>query len=111
MNRSEAKEIFSGPIPSVRTPFRRDGEIDFAGLRNVVDACVSSGARAIMLTAGDSHWACMSEEEIAAVTKAVCQQVRNRATVIAADRYLYTNRAIAFARLVREMGAATVLCM
>lgn len=111
MNRTEAKDIFSGPIPSIRTPFKRDGEIDFAGLAKIVDLCLVHEYRAIMLTAGDSHWACLSESEIAAVTRAVCQQVKGRASVITADRYLDTTRAVEFAGMVRELGAATVMVM
>jgi len=111
MNRSEAKTLFSGPIPSIRTPFLKDGEIDFAGLARIVDRCIAGGARALMLTAGDSHWICMSEAEIAAVTQAVCRQVRGQASVIAADRYLDTTRAIEFAGMVRELGASTVMVM
>lgn len=111
MNRSEARDIFSGPIPSIRTPFLRDGNIDFAGLAKVVDRCIENKYRAIMLTAGDSHWACMSESEIAAVTQAVCRQVKGRASVIAADRYLDTTRAVEFAGMVRELGASTVMVM
>jgi 4-hydroxy-tetrahydrodipicolinate synthase len=111
IDRSEAKELFAGPMPSIRTPFLKHGEIDFPGLRKIVDTCIASGARALMLTAGDSHWACLSEAEIAAVTKAVCDQARNRAAVIAADRYLDTARAIEFAGMVRDMGADTVMCM
>jgi len=111
MNRSEAKDIFSGPIPSIRTPFKRDGDIDFAGLAKIVDLCLAHAYRAIMLTAGDSHWACMSESEIATVTQAVCQQVKGRASVIAADRYLDTTRAVEFAGMVRELGASTLMVM
>jgi len=111
MNRSEAKDIFSGPIPSIRTPFRSDGDIDFPGLAKIVDGCIANAYRAIMLTAGDSHWACMSEAEIAAVTQAVCRQAKGRASIIAADRYLDTTRAIEFAGMVRELGASTVMVM
>jgi 4-hydroxy-tetrahydrodipicolinate synthase len=111
MHRSEAKDIFSKPIPSIRTPFGRDGSIDFAGLAKVVDRCIENKYRAIMLTAGDSHWACLSESEIAEVTQAVCRQVKGRASVIAADRYLDTTRAVEFAGMVRELGASTVMVM
>lgn len=111
MNRSEAKDIFAGPIPSIRTPFARDGEIDFRALAGLVDHCMVNGARALMLTAGDSHWMCLSEQEIAEVHKTVCEQARRRAAVIAADRYLDTNRAMAFAKMVCDLGAATVMVM
>ncbi len=111
MNRSEAKEMFSGPIPSIRTPFLEGGEIDFDGLRNVVYSCMSNGARVVMLTAGDSHWACMSDQEIETVTRVVCDQAKGRAAVIAADRYLDTGRATVFAQMLRDMGAATVMTM
>jgi hypothetical protein len=43
----ELLAALSSPIPSVRTPFLQDGEIDFDGLRRYVEQCLANGARAL----------------------------------------------------------------
>ena len=101
----DSKSIFSVPIPSISTPFRADGEIDFIALAEMVERYISWGSTVLMLTAGDSHFACMSDREIAEVTYAVLKQVNHRAYVIVADRYFATNAAMEFARETQVRGA------
>jgi hypothetical protein len=83
----------SGPMPSLKTPFNRDGSIDYDGLRNLIDCNLAAGAKALMLTAGDSHYVALSEQEIAEVTLATIRHTAGRALVIAADRYYHTTQA------------------
>lgn len=100
-----AKSILSVPIPSISTPFLKNGEIDFHSLANMVEQYISWGSTALMLTAGDSNFICMSDREIAEVTYAVLKQVNHRAYVIVADRYFATNAAVEFARETQKRGA------
>jgi 4-hydroxy-tetrahydrodipicolinate synthase len=104
-------DALSSPVPSIRTPFESSGDIDFASLDRIVDFCLDAGARALMLTAGDSHYLCLSDDEIADVTRAVCKRAAGKALVIAADRYHATRRAVAFATYARDVGADIVMCM
>lgn len=101
----------SGPMPSLKTPFNRDGTIDFDGLRNLIDCNLAAGAKALMLTAGDSHYVALSEQEIADVTLATIQHTAGRALVIAADRYYHTTQAIRFAEFARSAGADLLMVM
>jgi 4-hydroxy-tetrahydrodipicolinate synthase len=110
MNRDEFRIRLAGPIPSIRTPFLRGGEIDFPGLRNQVEFCLQAGAGALMLTMGDSHLICLSDAEIAEVTRVTCEQARGRALVIAADRYHATSRSVEFARYAKSVGADLMMC-
>lgn len=59
-----------------------------------------------MLTAGDSHYIALTEQEFAEVTRVTVEHVAGRALVIAADRYLHTRQAVAFGTTGR--GSATV---
>ena len=110
-DRSDIAEHFRGPIPSLNTPFRRDGSVDYDALRKLIDAQIAGGTKAILLTAGDSHYFCLSDEEIAEVTRATCRHVAGRAMVIAADRQYSTARAVQFARFARGQGADVLMCM
>lgn len=111
MNRDDARAMLSGPIASVRLPFTRDGEVDHAGLREFIERCIANGTLAIVLTAGDSHYACLSDAEIGDVTRTTISQVGGRAMVVAADRYHSTTRSTAFARFARDEGADIVMCL
>lgn len=107
----EVRAQLTGPIPSIRTPFTPDGDVDFAALDDLVDRCIDGGAAVLMLTAGDSHFLCLSDEEILEVTRATCRRARGRAQVIAADRSHSTARAVEFAGLARDAGAFCLMAM
>ena len=101
----------AGPMPSLKTPFNRDGSVDFNGLRNLIDCNLAAGAQALMLTAGDSHYVALSEQEIAEVTRTTIQHNAGRALVIAADRYYNTSQAVGFAGFARDAGADLLMVM
>ncbi len=106
-----AREALTGPIASVRTPFSRDGGVDFDGLRSVIDFDIEAGSKAIVLTAGDSHYIALSDAEIAQVTTAAVEHVAGRALVVAADRYYHTRQAVEFAGFARQAGADIVMVL
>ena len=110
-SRDEIREALTGPVPSIRTPFTRHGDVDFDGLRRVLDFCLDAGGRTMLLTAGDSHYLCLTEAEIAEVTRVTVEHVAGRAMVVAADRYYGTPAALRFAREVRDLGADVLMLM
>ena len=63
MDIQEAKSYLTGPVMSMTTPFTSDGLIDYDGVGNVIDASIDGGSRTIMLTAGDSHYACLADDD------------------------------------------------
>ena len=105
ISREDAKEIFVGPFPTVCTPFSRDGSIDFATLAKQVDIHLSSGAKTLVMTYGNSLCSLITDQEVAEVTKAVAEQVAGRATVVAADRRWATSKEIEFAQYAKSVGA------
>lgn len=111
MDRQQVRESLTGPVASVRTPFNQDGGIDFAGLRNYVEFCISAGSRSIVLTYGDSLYSVLTDDEIAEVTKVVVEQSARRAMVVAADRQWATPKEVAFARYAREAGADLLMVL
>ena len=111
MNREEIRKALAGPVPSISTPFKKDGEIDYDGLRNMVDFDIAAGSKTILLTAGDSHYICMSEKEIAEVTKVVVEHTAGRAMVVAAEKYYNTRKVVEFAQYVRSIGADILMVM
>jgi 4-hydroxy-tetrahydrodipicolinate synthase len=96
---------FGGPIASVRTPFGRDGRIDYEGLQRMVDFDVEAGAGALLLTWGDSLFSLLEDQEIAALTAAVVRGADGRAVVAACTGRWPTSKAVEFAAFCRKVGA------
>ena len=69
MNRDEIRACLTGPFPSIRMPFNEDGSVDYDSLRHEIDFIIAAGSKTVLLTAGDSHYMCLSDEEIAQVTR------------------------------------------
>ena len=105
MDQDEVRAHLTGPVSSVVMPFNKDGSVDDDGLRNFVDASIAGGSRSIILTAGDSHYCCMTHEEIAHVTKVTCEHTAGRALVVAADYFYGTALAVEFAKFAKAEGA------
>ena len=106
---AQIRAHLSGPIGSVRTLFRQDGEIDFDGVRGYVDYLVAAGSRTVLLTIGDSHLLILTDDEIAELTRVVVEQTAGRALVVAADKAWGTVKCAEFARYARGLGADVLM--
>ncbi len=109
---AEVRAALGGPWPSLRTPFTRDGDIDFEALRRMLDFLIeTSQVKAVVLTFGDSLYSILSDDEVAEVTRAVCRHVGKRAFVVAADRRWWTGKEVAFAQYCAEVGADMLMVL
>lgn len=111
MDRSRAFQAFTGPVPSFRTPFDRSGEIDYDACGRLVERLLEAEPPSILLTAGDSHYLCLSDEEILDLTGFVARAVGGRTVLVGADRYHATPRAPRFAEELISRGADLVMTM
>ena len=111
IERSRVREALTGPVSSIRPPFHRDGRIDYDGLRSVIDFNISAGSKTMLLTAGDSHYIALSDQEIAEISRAVVEHTAGRAMVVTADRYFGTPQAVAFALHVARLGADVLMVL
>lgn len=107
----ETRNALTGPVPSVRTPFNKDGSIDYDSLRGMIDFDIAAGAKTIMLTYGDSLYSVLTDDETAQVTRVVVEHVAGRAMVIAADRTWGTPKEIEFAQYCSEVGADILMVL
>ena len=64
ISKADVRSALTGPVPTIRTPYLESGEIDYKALRNIIDFDLQAGAKAIVLTAGDSHLIAISDREI-----------------------------------------------
>jgi len=98
------RHALTGPVASLRTPFNRDGSVDYAGVRRQIDYLLGQGARATLLTAGDSHLLCLTDDEMRELHRVAAEHTAGRALVVGADWEYGTPRAVEFARETRGMG-------
>ena len=101
----EIRNRLRGPICSIPTPFRRDGEIDEGGVRRVIDLGLDGGTQVIMLTWGDSLFSVLTDDEVYRLTQLVVEYVAGRAVVVAADRSWWTGKVVDFGRWCHDLGA------
>ncbi len=109
MTRDEIRAALKGPLDTIRTPFKRDGSIDQASVGRMIDLMLDAGCRATILTAGNSHFQCMTTEEIAQLARVAVEHTAGRAMVVAADWNYPTGRAVEFARYCAQIGADVLM--
>ncbi len=107
----EFRAALTGPCPSVRTPFKINGEIDWDGLQNQLDFVIGAGAKNIILTYGDSLYSLLTDDEIAEFTKVVVEYVDKRVMVVAATGIWWTGKTAEFAKYCAELGADMLMVL
>lgn len=96
--------IHAAPVPSIGTPFLKSGEIDWKSLKTYVDFLVESGAKTLLITPGDSHFALLNDDEQLELNRIVVDVCNHRAMVIGCASRMYHNRMIEFAEKYRDFG-------
>lgn len=108
----EIRAALTGPWPSIRTPFKQDGQIDFESLHRVLDFLIEKAkVKAVVLTWGDSLFSLLTDDEIAQVTKAVVRHVERRAFVVAATGQWWTGKSVDFAKYCVDVGADMLMTL
>ena len=107
----ELRAALSTPIPSLRTPFTADGDVDWDGVRSQVDFVIAGGAQTIMITWGDSLHSVLTDDEVAQLARTVVEHSAGRAKVIAADNIWATPKAVAYAEYCAQIGADLLMLL
>jgi dihydrodipicolinate synthase/N-acetylneuraminate lyase len=100
----EIREALTGPVPSISTPFLENGDIDYKTLSSMIHFYIDSGMKTILLTPGDSLYFCLSDAEIAELTRFTAQEANGKTMLIAGDQNASTNFAVNFAEYSKEVG-------
>ena len=105
----EIKALIDGPVNSIPTPFLADGEIDWDGVRNIIDMGIEGGSTVSLLTAGDSQLMYLSDDEIEELTRVLVEHTGGRALTVAATRFCGTKEAVRFAHFCKKIGADVLM--
>jgi dihydrodipicolinate synthase/N-acetylneuraminate lyase len=105
------KKGLTGPCLSVRTPFNKDGSIDYEALRTQIDFSIKGGANAVILTYGDSLFSLLDDKEIADLTRKCVGIVKKRVMLVAATGQWPTAKTKVFAAFAAKEGADLLMVL
>jgi len=103
------REALTGYVPSIGAPFLQSGEIDYKSLKTYVDFLIESGAKALLLTLGDSLLTILTDEEILEMTKAVVDAANHRAMVIGCTERWILPQTLEFTQTCSDLGCDVMI--
>ena len=101
----EFRKRLEGPIMSIGTPFTSTFEVDYAGVRRMIQRGNEYGIPVVELTSGNSQYAVLSYEEIKELTRVTVEAAQGKALTIAATGAWWTNQVIDYAKYAESIGA------
>lgn len=101
--------MFSGSIVALVTPFNSDGEVDYDGLKKLVEFHVESGTDGIVAVGTTGESATLTIEEHVKVVNKVVEFAAGKIPVIAGTGANATHEAVTFSRLLNDSGIDGVL--
>src|SRR6478752_3884005 len=100
----ELRARVRGPVNSIYTTFTRDGDLDWPGIRSMVEAGITGGSEISLLTFGDSQLDFLSDQEVAELTRVMVEQTGGRALTVAATKRWSQRQTLEFARYCKDLG-------
>jgi 4-hydroxy-tetrahydrodipicolinate synthase len=107
----ELRDRVRGPVNSIYTTFTKDGELDWPGIRNMIDTGIAGGSGVTLLTFGDSQLDFLTDKEVAELTRVVVEQTAGRALTVAATRRWSQRQTLEFAAYSRELGVDLLMML
>lgn len=101
--------MIQGSIPALVTPMEKDGSLDFASLRNLVEFHIGQGTNGIVAVGTTGESATLDMEEHCEVIRVVVEQVKGRIPVIAGTGSNSTAEAIKLTQDAKSVGSDACL--
>ena len=101
--------MFSGSIVALVTPFTKEGEVDYAKIKELVEWHIAEGTNGIVPCGTTGESPTLSDEEQRNVIKTVVDVVNGRVPVIAGTGSYDTRHAVAMTEYAKECGADAAL--
>ena len=103
--------LFTGCATALVTPFTKDGALDEAALRRLIDRQLSAGIDALVLLGTTGEPCTLTADERSRVIAAGMEAAQGRVPVIIGTGANDTRRAIEYARQAYALGAQGQLCV
>ena len=102
---------YSGIWPVAPTPFHPNGEVDYEGMKRVLDCMIDQGVDGICILANFSEQFLITDAEREALSRLSLEHVAGRVPVIVTISHYATHIVLQRARLSKDLGAAMVMMM
>ena len=102
---------YSGIWPVAPTPFHPNGEVDYEGMKRVLDCMIDQGVDGICILANFSEQFLITDAEREALSRLSLEHVAGRVPVIVTISHYATHIVLQRARMSKELGAAMVMMM
>ncbi len=102
---------YSGIWPVAPTPFHPNGEVDYEGMKRVLDCMIDQGVDGICILANFSEQFLITDAEREALSRLSLEHVAGRVPVIVTISNYATHIVLQRARFSKELGAAMVMMM
>jgi len=103
--------IYRGVFPVAPTVFDASGRLDLDGQRRAIDFMIDAGSHGLCILANFSEQFALTDDERAAVQKAVLDHVAGRVPVIVTTTHFSSDVCAARSRAAQDAGAAMVMVM
>ncbi len=101
--------MFSGSIPALVTPFKRDGSIDEERLRFLINWHIKNRSDAILVCGTTGESATLSHQEHKHIVKIATEEARRRIPIIAGAGSNSTEEALDLAHFAKKVKADAIL--
>jgi 4-hydroxy-tetrahydrodipicolinate synthase len=105
---AEFRRKLRGPLLSFPTCYTDDFQLDYDGMRRMIDRAIKSGIEVVTLTAGNNDYESLKYDEIEQLTRFMVESVNGRAVTIAATGPWWTGQSIEYAKFAEAAGADAV---
>jgi 4-hydroxy-tetrahydrodipicolinate synthase len=104
----EFRRKLRGPMLSFPTCYTEDFQLDYVGMRRMIDRAIESGIEVVTLTAGNNDYESLKFGEIKKLTCFMIESVSGRAVTIAATGPWWTGQSMEYAKFAESTGADAV---
>jgi 4-hydroxy-tetrahydrodipicolinate synthase len=108
---SKPKVRWRGSFAVIVTPFKRNGAIDEAGYRKVVDFVIRAGCHGVIAAGSTGEFFLMSDEERGRVFDIAVDQARGRVPVLGCPAAIRTETVVALTKRAAKAGCQGVMVL
>ena len=102
---------YFGIWPVAPTPFKDNGDVDYEGMKRVIDCIIDQKVDGVCILANFSEQFLLSDEERYKLTKLCLERINGRIKTIVTISHFATNIVVERAKLAKSLGANIVMMM
>lgn len=102
---------WKGVFPPIVTPFTRDGGIDEAAFRRVIDRQIAEGVHGIIVAGSTGEWFSLSHDELVRLYAIAKEHIDRRVPLLAGTSAIGTDHAVKLTQAAKRIGCDGALVL